>query len=186
MTFDRPNRSHPLLLQCLLLAFDQHLPDSGYMGRLQGDRLRDARKAAGKTQDDIAAELGITRTAYLVYEQGRIPKGRLAELRRMFDLDENLLPCREAARSAVKRPDELDSLELMVRLSRAQSELNSLIAEVTRRLAEGLMNPQVVVEGLQSPLTPQHAHEDPGATHYHSPNLNRNQPDSLIRTNGVD
>lgn len=57
------------------------------MATITGDRLRALRQDLGLSQDDVAKKIGVSRPAYVNYEQGKSrPVRKLKELAALFDV----------------------------------------------------------------------------------------------------
>ena len=57
------------------------------MGTVTGDRLRALRQELGLSQEEVAKKIGVSRPAYVNYEQGKSrPVRKLQELANLFDV----------------------------------------------------------------------------------------------------
>lgn len=108
-------------------------PMIGPMTRLDGDRLREARELLSMKQQEVADLVGVHRSTYLSWEkEGTIPRNRLAKLRAVLRLDDNLLPVGTTSTTGVVLED-LTSGELLARFNRTLAELSMLSTEIQRR-----------------------------------------------------
>lgn len=62
-----------------------------YLQRQICERIRQARKAAGLTQEDMAGLLNVTTRAYQNYERERVPFRRLSEIARLTSVEQEWL-----------------------------------------------------------------------------------------------
>jgi transcriptional regulator with XRE-family HTH domain len=62
-----------------------------YLQRQICERIKQARKGAGFTQEEMASLLGITQRGYQNYESERVPFRRLGEIARLTDVEQEWL-----------------------------------------------------------------------------------------------
>lgn len=95
-----------------------------------GRRLRLARRRAGKTQEDVATELGVTARTLARWEAGE-SSGFLPEIDRIA------AAVRSTPAALLAEPEPVDRLELALeRLAVLAVELRELRALIERRLPE--------------------------------------------------
>lgn len=111
-----------------------------------GDRLREARVAAGMTQEQLGFELGVTKSSVSAWENGRETPGfRLLDTLRQAvgrSLDELICGTPAASADGAKEAEGFDSVavarnpderELLARFRRLPASTRSAVLELIRR-----------------------------------------------------
>lgn len=115
-----------------------------YLQRQICQRIKQARKAAGLTQEDMAGLLNVTTRAYQNYEADRVPFRRLSEIARLTSVEQEWIlrgdPPTEADRGLLK--DVADAVEQLERSAESvHQKLDETLARLAR-LEDGLSPPE--------------------------------------------
>lgn len=98
------------------------------------ERIKQARKAAGLTQEDMASLMNVTPRAYQNYERNRVPFRRLGDIARLTGSEQEWLLRGDSAQSEVQAGLLRDVAAGMETLQNSQEDVHQKLDEILNRL----------------------------------------------------